>query len=254
MNKRDIFARTELLLGEEAMERMARAKVIVFGVGGVGSWCAEGLVRSGVEHLTIVDPDCVGVTNVNRQLMATTKTVGQVKVDALKERLLTINPSAEINPDASIQALQSKFTPETAAEFDLTGYDYIIDAIDTLKNKIFLILEADKSGATFFSSMGAALKTDPTRVRVTGFWDVRNDPLARMLRKRIRQGKILPQNNFPCVYSEELKENKGAAQGPASEIDSQKAQINGAAVPVTATFGFTRASLVINDICSKASS
>ena len=243
MSKRSIFARTELLLGGEAMKRLAGVEVIVFGVGGVGSWCAEGLVRSGIEHLTIVDPDCVGETNVNRQLMATTATIGLPKVEVLKARL------QEINPDAQITALQAKFTPETAAEFNLSGYDYIIDAIDTLKNKIFLILQADASGAKFFSSMGAALKTDPTRVRVTGFWDVRNDPLARMLRKRIRQGKVLPQNNFPCVYSEELQENKGVEEGPASEIDSQKAQINGAAVPVTATFGFTLASLVINDVC-----
>lgn len=248
MNKRDMFARTELLLGAEAMKALEAARVVVFGVGGVGSWCAEGLVRSGIGHLTIVDPDCVGETNINRQLMATTATIGQPKVEVLRARL------QEINPEAEITALQAKFTPETAAEFNLGSYDYIVDAIDTLKNKIFLILEADKSGATFFSSMGAALKTDPTRVRVTGFWDVRNDPLARMLRKRIRQGKILPQNNFRCVYSEELKVNKGAAEGPVSEIDSQKAQINGAMVPVTATFGFTLASLIINDVCSKVSS
>ena len=248
MIKRDLFSRTELLLGQDAMERLARARVIVFGVGGVGSWCAEALVRSGIEHLTIVDPDCVGATNVNRQLMATTATIGLPKVEVLKARL------KEINPDAEITALQAKFTPETAAEFNLAAYDYVIDAIDTLKNKIFLILQADASGAKFFSSMGAALKTDPTRVRVTGFWDVRNDPLARMLRKRIRQGKVLPQNNFRCVYSEELMENKGTQEGPESEIDSQKAQINGAAVTVTATFGFTLASLVINDICLTVSS
>ncbi|MBO4585425.1 MAG: tRNA threonylcarbamoyladenosine dehydratase [Bacteroidales bacterium] len=243
MNKTALFSRTELLLGEDAMERISRAKVIVFGVGGVGSWCAEGLVRSGICHLTIVDPDCVGESNVNRQLMATTATIGQPKVEVLKARL------QEINPEAEITALQAKFTPETASQFNLEQYDYIIDAIDTLKNKIFLILSATATSATFFSSMGAALKLDPTRVRVTGFWEVRNDPLARMLRKRIRQGKVLPQKDFLCVYSEELMENRGENQGPSSEIDSQKAQINGAAVPVTATFGFTLASLVIKDLC-----
>ena len=243
MNKTALFSRTELLLGKDAMGRLAGAKVIVFGVGGVGSWCAEGLVRSGIGHLTIVDPDCVGETNVNRQLMATTATIGQPKVEVLKARL------QEINPEAEITALQAKFTPETASQFNLEQYDYIIDAIDTLKNKIFLILSATATSATFFSSMGAALKLDPTRVRVTGFWEVRNDPLARMLRKRIRQGKVLPQKDFLCVYSEELMENRGENQGPSSEIDSQKAQINGAAVPVTATFGFTLASLVIKDLC-----
>ena len=131
-----IFRRSELLLGNEAMERIAQKRVIVFGVGGVGSWCAESLVRSGIRQLTIVDFDSVDVTNVNRQLMATTKTVGQVKVEALKERLLTINPSAEIT------ALQKTFTEETAGEFHLEDYDYIIDAIDSLKDKAALILLA----------------------------------------------------------------------------------------------------------------
>jgi len=131
-----IFRRAELLLGTEAMERIAQKRVIIFGVGGVGSWCAESLVRSGFQHLTIVDSDRVCITNVNRQLMATMKTVGMVKVDALKERLLSINPKAEIT------ALQKIFTAETAAEFDLGSYDYIIDAIDSLKDKAALILLA----------------------------------------------------------------------------------------------------------------
>ena len=131
-----IFRRSELLLGDEAMERIARKRVIIFGVGGVGSWCAESLIRSGIKHLTIVDSDRVCITNINRQLMATTKTVGMVKVDALKERLLSINPSAEIT------ALQQIFTAETAESFHLEEYDYIIDAIDSLKDKALLILLA----------------------------------------------------------------------------------------------------------------
>ena len=122
-----IFRRNELLLGSETMERIAQKRVIIFGVGGVGSWCAESLVRSGISRLTIVDSDCVSVTNINRQLMATTKTVGQVKVDTLKERLLSINPKAEIT------ALQQVFSEETAERFQLDTYDYIIDAIDSLK-------------------------------------------------------------------------------------------------------------------------
>ena len=121
-----IFRRSELLLGNEAMENIAQKRVIIFGVGGVGSWCAESLVRSGIRQLTIVDSDRVCITNINRQLMATTKTVGQVKVDALKERLLAINPSAEIT------ALQKIFNEETAEEFSLDSYDYIIDASSTL--------------------------------------------------------------------------------------------------------------------------
>ena len=170
-----IFRRLELLLGDEAMDRIAEKRVIIFGVGGVGSWCAESLVRSGIRKLTIVDSDHVSVTNINRQLMATTKTVGQVKVDALKERLLNINPSAEIT------ALQQIFSAETASEFCLEEYDYIIDAIDSLKDKALLILMACQTKAKFFSSMGAALKLDPTRIRTAEFWKVTGDPLARAL-------------------------------------------------------------------------
>ena len=143
-----IFRRSELLLGNERMGHIAQKRVIIFGVGGVGSWCAESLVRSGIRQLTIVDSDRVCITNINRQLMATTKTIGQVKVEALKERLLTINPAAEIT------AMQKIFTAENAADFELDTYDYIIDAIDSLKDKAALILLACQTEAKFYSSMG----------------------------------------------------------------------------------------------------
>ena len=145
MNAREqaIFGRTELLLGEDVMQALSRMKVIIFGVGGVGSWCAEGLVRSGIKHLTIVDSDRVSITNVNRQLMATVRTVGQVKVEALKTRLL------EINPDAEIEAVQAIYCDETADSFDLDSYDYVVDAVDSLKNKALLILRAAASRAKF---------------------------------------------------------------------------------------------------------
>ena len=147
-----IFARSELLLGRSVMDVMATKRVILFGVGGVGSWCAECLIRTGVRKLTIVDSDRICVSNVNRQLMATTETVGQVKVEALKQRLLSINPSAEIT------ALQKIYSAETADEFHIETYDYIIDAIDSLENKALLIRNACETDAVFFSSMGAALK------------------------------------------------------------------------------------------------
>lgn len=145
MNAREqaIFGRTELLLGEDVMQALSRMKVIIFGVGGVGSWCAEGLVRSGIKHLTIVDSDRVSITNVNRQLMATVKTVGQVKVEALKVRLL------EINPDAEIEAVQAIYCEETADSFDLDSYDYVIDAVDSLKNKALLICGLLPAGQSF---------------------------------------------------------------------------------------------------------
>ena len=264
-----IFRRAELLLGDEAMGRIGEKRVIIFGVGGVGSWCAESLVRSGIKHLTIVDSDRVCITNINRQLMATTKTVGQVKVDALKERLLTINPSAEIT------ALQQIFTAETAESFQLDTYDYIIDAIDSLKDKALLILMAtslpssrgDKRGVQFFSSMGAALKLDPTKIQVAEFWKVKGDPLARALRNRFKRDKQFPKRKFQCVFSDELLENKGhnatcgteqcmcpkAKNGPGDpsllnhEWCSSKAQINGTLAHITAIFGFMLAGLVVQD-------
>ncbi len=257
-----IFRRNELLLGNEAMDRIAGKRVIIFGVGGVGSWCAESLVRSGIRELTIVDSDRVCITNINRQLMATTKTVGQVKVEALKERLLSINPKAEIT------ALQQIFSEETAEGFGLDTYDYIIDAIDSLKDKAALILMACQTKAKLYSSMGAALKLDPTRIRVTEFWKVQGDPLARALRKRFKSRKQMPKRKFQCVYSDELLENRGqnstcgteqclcpkAKNGPGAqsllnhEWCSSKAQINGTLAHVTAIFGFMLAGLVVQDI------
>ena len=226
-----IFRRSELLLGNEAMEQIAQKRVIIFGVGGVGSWCAESLIRSGFQHLTIVDFDHVDVTNVNRQLMATSQTVGQVKVEALKERLLSINPSAEIT------ALQQIFTAETAESFNLGSYDYIIDAIDSLKDKALLILMACQTQAKFFSSMGAALKFDPTRIKTAEFWKVQGDPLARALRNRFKRDKQFPQRKFQCVYSDELVEPQGEGKGSL--------------VHITAIFGFMLAGLVLQDAVKK---
>ena len=235
-----IFRRSELLLGDDVMERIAQKRVILFGVGGVGSWCAESLVRSGIHHLTIVDSDRVCVTNINRQLMATTKTVGQVKVEVLKERLLTINPSAEIT------ALQKIFTQETAGEFDLDSYDYIIDAIDSLKDKALLILMATQTKAKLYSSMGAALKMDPTRIQVTEFWKVKGDPLARALRNRFKRDKTFPKRKFQCVYSDELLENKTMVSTNRQPMPDDKG--NGSIVHITAIFGFTLAGLVLESV------
>ena len=268
-----IFKRSELLLGSEAMQRLAAKKVIIFGVGGVGSWCAESLIRTGIRHLTIVDSDRVCESNINRQLMATTQTVGQVKVDALRERLLSINPSADII------TVEKVFNEESADTFDLDSYDYIIDAIDSLKDKALLILLATKSKAKFFSSMGAALKIDPTRIRVTEFWNVKGDPLARMLRKRfkslskreksdvyisssereetrpkVKQNNQYPKRKFQCVYSDELLQNQGPQPQEKEETLSQitKGQTNGSLAHITAIFGFTLAGLVLQDAIEKA--
>jgi len=264
-SKKGIFQRTELLLGNEVMANMASKRVIIFGIGGVGSWCAESLIRSGIQYLTIVDSDLVCITNINRQLHATTQTVGQVKTEVLKQRLL------EINPSATIQSIQKIYEQSTSASFELDSYDYIIDAIDSLSNKMDLIRKATRTNAVLFSSMGASLKIDPTKIRVEEFWKVKGCPLGSIIRKKIRKGD-LPAKEFLCVYSEELLTNKG--QGTSCGTDaclcpkvknaigdpdltdhewcSKKAVINGTTAHITAIFGFTLAGLVIQDIYNQS--
>ncbi|HJV78693.1 MAG TPA: tRNA threonylcarbamoyladenosine dehydratase [Paludibacter sp.] len=259
--EKGIFQRTELLIGKSKMDKLREKRVIIFGIGGVGSWCAESLVRSGISQMTIVDSDRVCVTNINRQLMATTKTVGKVKTEVLKERLLEINPTAEIT------ALQKIYSPENYESFELESYDFIIDAIDSLANKVHLIQEATKTNATFFSSMGAALKMDPTRIKVTEFWKVQGCPLGSALRSRLKkQGGV--SKKFMCVYSDELLQNLGenascgtekcmcpkAIAGPGDpdlvnhEWCSLKAKINGTTSYMPAMFGMTIAGLVTQAI------
>lgn len=238
----DLFNRTELLLGADTMKRIQSKHVIIFGLGGVGSWCAECLVREGIVHLTLVDSDKVCVTNCNRQLMATTKTIGEPKVEALRNRLL------EINPEADIQALQMNFSKETANDFRIETYDYVIDAIDSLRDKIELILQATKTEAKFYSSMGAALRIDPTKVRVSEFWKIKGDPLAAAMRSSMRRNKLFPERKFLCVHSEEQPlPNLGEALQDGSQT-FRKVQTNGSLAHITAIFGMTLAGLVIQDI------
>ena len=261
-NQKPFFNRSRLLLGDMTMDRLDNAKVIIFGVGGVGSWCAEGLVRSGIGHLTIVDSDRVCITNVNRQMMAVSSTIGMVKVEALKERL------QQINPDVQIEAIQAIYSEETASQFDLDSYDYVVDAIDSLKDKAALILHATRSKAKFFSSMGAALKLDPLKIEVAEFWKVRGCPLARALRQKFKKMHKFPSKKFLCVFSEELVENKGKesscgtdrcvcpknekAPGDPSlanhEWCSSKARINGSLMHITSIFGLTISGLIIKDL------
>ncbi|MBQ9362852.1 MAG: tRNA threonylcarbamoyladenosine dehydratase [Bacteroidaceae bacterium] len=235
-SEKDIFRREELLLGSSTIEIIARQRVIIFGVGGVGSWCAESLVRSGIQHLTLVDSDVVCASNVNRQLIATSKTIGCVKVEVLKERLLEINPACDIT------ALQAVYCEETSESFQLDTYDYIIDAIDSLKDKAHLILSATQTPARLFSSMGAALKMDSTKISVTEFWKVKGCPLAAALRRKFKHEKTFPSKKFKAVYSEELLKNIGIQTEPRA---------NGTICHATAIFGFTLAGLVIQDIVER---
>jgi len=253
---REIFGRTELLLGKAKVYEISSKKVILFGVGGVGSWCAESLIRSGIGHLTIVDSDRVAASNINRQLPATTKTIDKVKVEVLKERLL------EINPNAEIIAIQQVYSRETSDSFGLENFDYIIDAIDSLTNKMDLILTACRTKAKLFSSMGAALKLDPSRIKTAEFWKVQGCPLAAALRRKFKKGEK-PSKKFYCVYSDELLSNKetlieetdplradedGEPDSVDYEFRSKKVKVNGTIAHITAIFGFTLSGLVIRDI------
>lgn len=244
------FGRTELLVGSEALERIKSAKVIVFGMGGVGSWCVEALVRSGIHHITLVDFDRVCESNVNRQLPATRSTIGQLKVDAIAGRM------HDINPDAEIITRCEMYDSTTADSFDLSGFDYVIDAIDSLDCKALLIRRACEAGpkTRLFSSMGAALKLDPSRIGVAEFWKVKGDPLAAALRRRFKRSGEYPCRKFKCVYSDELVPNR-LSQPEGSLVMSLDGgsstptkRVNGSLAHITAIFGMTLASLVIRDI------
>lgn len=223
------FSRVASLLGNTALERLAAIRVLIVGTGGVGGWCAETLVRSGVMHLTLVDPDIVETTNINRQVMAKPSTLGRPKAQALKEHL------AEISPDARIRAFSTAYSPDSPQEdpFDFNSYDYVIDAIDDVKAKAALICNATRSSAVFFSSMGAALRTDPAKVRSSLFKKVAGDGLAKALRSRFKR-TLPPPGDFICVWSDELP-LEGTRQGA-----------KGSLMQVAAAFGLKLAQLVIS--------
>ena len=226
------------------MERLASTKVILFGVGGVGGWCAECLVRSGIRHLTLVDSDCVQPSNLNRQVQATTETIGRLKVEALRDRLLTLNPDADITSVADI------YTAETADSFHLETFDIVIDAIDSLTPKAHLILHATSLPVTFLSSMGAALKMDPTKVKVAEFWKIQYCPLARSLRKKFKHWQKFPERKFLCVYSPEVLQNQSdtISEDDTTPDEFHKVQVNGTLAHITGIFGFTLAGLAIQFI------
>ena len=229
----DFFSRSEALLGAEVMEALRSKRVILFGIGGVGSWCAEALVRTGLTHLTIVDGDTVQPSNINRQLPATRATLGMPKVEALKERLLSINPDAEIEVVAEFyhdddENLKSK----------ILHHQYLIDAIDSVDDKVHLILYASRvRGMKVFSSMGAALRFDPTKVTTGELMTIQGDALAKAVRARMKKIGQHPNKKIRCVYSTE---------------QAQRCETRGSLMQVTATFGLTLASLVIRDLTSQA--
>ena len=188
------FSRTELLFGKEAMEKLAASHVAVFGIGGVGGYTVEALIRSGVCEIDLVDDDKVCLTNINRQIYATRKTVGKYKVDVAAERI------AEINPEAKVRTFKTFYTPETAGQFDFSEYDYIVDAIDTVTGKLALVENAYAAGTPVISSMGAGNKVDPTAFEVSDIYSTSVCPLARVMRQELRRRGI---PSLKVVYSKE---------------------------------------------------
>lgn len=194
------FSRTELLIGKENVERLGRARVAVFGVGGVGGYAVEALVRSGVGTLDLIDADVVSLSNVNRQIIATEKTVGRAKVDVAKERAL------EINPDIKVNTYKIFYLPETAGQFDFTLYDYVVDAIDTVTGKLGLIMQAKEAGVSVISCMGAGNKLDAAAFRVEDIYKTSVCPLAKVMRRELKKRGV---KDLKVVYSKEEPVKKG---------------------------------------------
>ena len=188
------FARTQLLLGAEVMERLHNKKIAVFGIGGVGGYVCEALVRSGIGAFDLIDDDKVCLTNLNRQIIATRKTVGKYKADVMKDRMLEINPDAEINIHKCF------FLPENADEFPFREYDYVVDAVDTVTAKIELILRAQNENIPIISAMGAGNKLDAGRLKVADIYDTRVCPLARVMRRELKRRGV---KSLKVVYSDE---------------------------------------------------
>lgn len=221
----DAFSRTALLLGDAGMEKLKNARVAVFGLGGVGGFVAEALARSGVGALELVDHDTISLTNINRQLLATVHTVGQPKAEAAKERVLAINPEAEVT------ARQEFYGPQTAERFDFTRYSYVVDAIDTVTGKLALVTAAQKAGVPIISCMGTGNKLDPTKFQIADITKTSVCPLARIMRKEcakrgIKHLKVLFSTEDPIPsapvdsLTEELPEGRRALPGSVAFVPS----------------------------------
>ena len=237
------LSRIEQLVGERAMERLANMRIAIFGVGGVGSVCAECLVRSGACNLTLIDSDCVSESNINRQLPAFVSTIGQAKVDVLAKHF------ADVNPNAKIVAVQSLYSMNNRSRFDFKSFDVVIDAIDSLAHKIDLLATASEAGCKVFCSLGAAGKLDPTQVRTASIWQTKGCPLGKLVRNGLRKRNFT--GDFMAVYSEEPSittiENVQVTEVEEVHGSSRKAKILGSAMPVTAAFGLVLGSLVIRE-------
>ena len=232
------FARTELLLGKAGMERLKNARVAVFGIGGVGGHAVEALARSGIGAIDLVDHDRVSLSNINRQIIATHNTLGQLKVDAAKERILSINPECQVRTHPVF------FLPDTAGEFDFSQYDYVVDAIDTVTGKLLLAEKAYAAGTPLISSMGTGNKLDPTAFEVTDINKTTFCPLARIMRKELKKRGI---PHLKVVYSQEPAMTPGADSGEPLEMSGRK-PVPGSTAFVPAVAGLILAGEVIKDL------
>ena len=245
------FSRTQLLLGQEGMEKLYRARVAVFGIGGVGGYTVEALARSGVGTLDLIDDDKVCLTNLNRQIFATRKTVGQYKVDVAQQRIL------EINPKAVVHTYKTFYAPQTAEQFDFSQYDYVVDAIDTVTGKLELVVQAKKAGVPIISSMGAGNKMDPTAFEVADIYETSVCPLARVMRKELKKRGI---KKLKVVYSKEppmtpiedmaISCRTNCICPPGTERKcTQRRQVPGSNAFVPSVVGLIIAGEVVKDLC-----
>lgn len=248
------FSRTQLLLGAESMDRLRQARVAVFGVGGVGGYTVEALARSGVGTLDIIDDDRICLTNINRQLLATRKSVGQYKVDAAERRIL------EINPDAKVHAYKTFYTPQTAELFDFSQYDYVVDAIDTVTGKLELIKQAQSAAVPIISCMGAGNKLNPAALEVADIYETSVCPLARVMRRELRKRgikrlKVVYSKETPITPVEDMavscRANCVCPPGTARKC-TQRRQIPGSTAFVPAAAGLIIAGEVVKDLTGMA--
>lgn len=231
------FSRTRLLLGQSGMDRLKSAKVAVFGIGGVGGYTAEALVRSGLGEIDIIDNDTISETNINRQIIALRSTVGQKKVDVMEKRLLDISPYVKVNK------FDCFYLPETASMFDFRKYDYVVDAIDTVTGKIGLIIQADAAGTKIISSMGAGNKLNPEGFRVSDIYKTKGCPLAKVMRHELKKRGI---KKLDVVYSEELP-----IKPFSSDEHCGKRQVPGSVAFVPSVAGLIIAGYVVNDLIGR---
>ena len=244
------FSRTELLLGKDAMEKLAASRVAVFGIGGVGGYTVEALARSGIGAIDIIDDDKVCLTNINRQIIATRKTIGKYKVDVAEERIL------DINPDAAVRKYKTFYMPDTADQFDFTEYDYIVDAIDTVTGKIELAVNAQKAGTPIISSMGAGNKLNAADFEVADIYKTSVCPLAKVMRRELKKRNI---KKLKVVYSKEppmtpieseeisCKSNCVCPPGTARNCN-QRRQVPGSVAFVPSVVGLIIAGEVVKDL------